>query len=373
MDIRTKLIFALVAVSLASMLALGAFAFDAARNLLRDLAVRQLDAVAESKKQDLDKVIVAWRDRVQLITSRTYLRLRLREFQKTEDPAAARDIERIVGDAAEAVPSLRGITVFAADGREVVSVGSAPDAQAIDPIAFWAADSPLVYQNVSLDDEGQLQITFVAPIRLNGTLIGAAKVLHSAQELVAITEDYTGLGETGETLMALRTERGDALILNPLRHDPDASLHRVVEDVPTVAAVNGETQTFQHGVRDYRGEEVWAATRHLDAFDWGLVVKVDTAEELLPVVALRQTMWRLAVSLSAFAIVAGTVLGLYFARPIRALAEVARRIGEGELDVRAEAGADDEIGVLARAFNRMAEALVRANRELERRVRQGTP
>jgi nitrate/nitrite-specific signal transduction histidine kinase len=77
----------------------------------------------------------------------------------------------------------------------------------------------------------------------------------------------------------------------------------------------------------------------------------------------------LIVSLSAFAVVAGTLLGLYVARPIHDLADVARRIGAGELDVRARTGSEDEIGLLATTFNHMAQELIEKNRELERRVR----
>ena len=62
MDIRTKLVFALVAVALGSMLALGAFTYDATRAQLQRLALRQLDALAESKKEDLERVIACATD-----------------------------------------------------------------------------------------------------------------------------------------------------------------------------------------------------------------------------------------------------------------------------------------------------------------------
>jgi HAMP domain-containing protein len=377
-DIRTKLVFALVAVSLGSMIALGAFTYVEARDLLRDNAVRQLQAVAESKKQDLQKVVVGWRDRVALITSRRDLGEALRDAEDADREQTAASIRRAMEDAVAAVPSLRGIAIYTGDGRRLTATGFDPEPDSrVQPAAFWMADAPLVYENVATDPEGRLVVTFVAPIRLDGDLVGAAKVVLSARDLVAITQDYTGLGETGETLMAMPTEDGDALILNPLRHDPDAMLARVVSATahadPTVAAVKGLQALWHRGARDYRGQPVLAATRHLEDFDWGLVVKVDVAEELAPVVALRDTMWTLAVSLSAFAIVAGMLLGLYFARPIRELAEVARRIQEGELDLRARPRSEDELGLLAETFNRMAAALVEANRELEKKVRTRSP
>lgn len=375
MDIRTKLVLALVAVSLGSMLALGALTYGAARDLLQRSALRQLEAVAESKKEDLQKVIVAWRDRVQLITGQTELRESLRDLRRTRNPALAERIEQIVTDSLRSVRALRGISVHAADGSLVASTGLDPSGgERVRPVAFMWAEEPVVYENVTFDPAGGLLVAFVAPIRIEGSLVGAAKVLLSARELIDITDDYTGLGESGETLMAQRTEEGDAVILNPLRHDPGARPGRRIgserANDPTLQAVLGHEGVYRQDAVDYRGEEVWAAARYLEEFDWGLVVKMDAREELRPIQELRSTMWRLAVSLSAFAIVAGTGLGLYFARPIRELADVARRIREGELDLRARSDAEDEVGLLARTFNEMTEELIRTNRELEARVRE---
>ena len=65
----------------------------------------------------------------------------------------------------------------------------------------------------------------------------------------------------------------------------------------------------------------------------------------------------LVLSLSAFAILLGTFLGLRFAKPIHDLATAAERIRLGELSARAKTGREDELGLLARTFNQMAEEL----------------
>ncbi len=343
MDLRTKFVFALVAVALGSMLTLGAFTYGAVRDLLQRMAMRQLDALAESKKEDLEKVIVAWQDRVQLIASGQQLRQLLQERAQAEDGSDTEAIRLLLEDSLRSLHALRGITVYTPDGYPITSAGLAPDAdQRIHPSTFFLAEDPVAFENVFHDPAGELVVAFVAAVRDAGRKLGAVKVLLSANELVSVTQDYTGLGETGETLMALRTEDGGALVVNSLRHDPEASLRREIppeqtED-PLIQAVSGVEGPLGVGAHDYRGHEVWAATRTLEDFDWGLVVKVDADEESRAVVELRDTMARLIVSLSAFAIVAGTLLGLYVARPIHELAEVARRIGAGELDVRARTG-----------------------------------
>ena len=59
----------------------------------------------------------------------------------------------------------------------------------------------------------------------------------------------------------------------------------------------------------------------------------------------------------AFAILLGTLLGLRFAKPIHDLATVADEIRGGTLSARAEVHHEDEVGLLARTFNEMADEL----------------
>lgn len=363
MDLRTKLVFAFVAASLGAMLALGAFSYDTSGSLLRTLALRQLDALAESKKQDLERVIVGWRDRVQLVTSRTSLRETLAAHEHDRVDVDVERLNGILADAVHAAESVRGISIYSADGAFLTSQGiDLGERERLRPAVFLWAEEPVVYENVSLDPGEGLVVTLVSPVRTAGVLVGAAKVRLSARELVEVTRDYTGLGETGETLMARRTEAGGALVLNRPRHGAADSAGWVVGPGaghdPLLRAVEGIEALHEDGAIDYRGREVWAATRYLEDFGWGIVVKVDAEEELAPIRELRDTLIRLGLSLSAFAVVLGTFFGFAVSRPVRELADVARRIGEGEHDLRAPVGGQDEVGLLARTLNAMADELV---------------
>ncbi|MEJ2343635.1 MAG: hypothetical protein P8Y10_15740 [Gemmatimonadales bacterium] len=91
---RTKLVFALVAVSLGSMLALGAFTYRSARGLLREDSLEQLEGLAETKKEGLEHIISGWQDRAHLIASRTQLLLSLRDYNRSASPVA-RDQRRL--------------------------------------------------------------------------------------------------------------------------------------------------------------------------------------------------------------------------------------------------------------------------------------
>ena len=196
-----------------------------------------------------------------------------------------------------------------------------------------------------------------------------------------LTSDYTGLGDTGETMIVVRGPDGTGRILGPVRHadptpaaanqDGDAAREAdapgtssagaaspaIVPGSAASLALQEEEGTFTEGVVDYRGEPVWAAVRLLPDLGLGLVVKFDEDEELGPLREFRERLMRVGFSLSALAILAGVLLGLHFTRPIHDLVEVANRIGDGELDARADLEREDELGVLAGAFNAMGDEL----------------
>jgi serine phosphatase RsbU (regulator of sigma subunit) len=68
-------------------------------------------------------------------------------------------------------------------------------------------------------------------------------------------------------------------------------------------------------------------------------------------------VWIVALLLLAVGVVVAALLGISTARPLRLLATQADRIANGSLDQRVPAGRRDEIGLLARNFNFMAERL----------------
>jgi|AP95_1055475.scaffolds.fasta_scaffold23413_3 hypothetical protein len=83
MDVRTKLVFALVSVSLLTMFALGLLMYSPTRDLWRGSALNSLDALAESKQSEIERVVDLWTDRVRLIRSGTQLRVLTQRFDET--------------------------------------------------------------------------------------------------------------------------------------------------------------------------------------------------------------------------------------------------------------------------------------------------
>ena len=362
MDIRTKLVFALVAASLGSMFVFGAVVAPRVEDYIRNGTLERLDEVAEAKRESLRWIIAGWRDGAQLVASRTQLRASFDDYTRTGARAQMARLRAILHDAITASRSLTLLEVFDPQGDSVVSVarGEVADLSALPkPLTPPAGHQPS-YLGVAFTESGSPQVGFQARMVLDGRTIGSVLAVFDAEELSELTAPRHGPGETGETMILARDRSGVLRTLHPTRYGPGRKGSVVLSGEPGALgarSLSPGAPPVSQGITDYRGVRVWAATRSIPELGWGLVVKEDRAEGMRVAEEFRSWLRRTALILSAFAILVGAALGLRFALPIYALAEVANRIRKGEMDARAEVTREDEVGVLARTFNQMADEL----------------
>lgn len=360
---RTKLVFALAAVTIGCLITFGAVLYGIADRIVGAGTADRMDGLAESGLRALDGIVDGWEERVKLIASRTQLRASLRDYEATGDSSSIRRVEQILEDAAAAVPTVSALGIYDRTGRLLVKAGlladSVPDSLPARSTA--GGDDEVHFPGVAAPRNGPPKVSATTPLTLAGKRVGYLFVLLNGNQLVALTSDYTGLGETGEMLIVVADPAG-ARTLHPVRFPPGTadsagSILLTQPDDPSLLALAGTNAVRREGLHDYRGRAVWAATRYLPDMGWGLVVKLDADEKRAVVLEFREQMIKLALSLAGIGLLAALVLGLRFAAPIHELAAVAEKFGSGELDARATVRREDEIGLLARTFNETADAL----------------
>ncbi len=174
-----------------------------------------------------------------------------------------------------------------------------------------------------------------------------------------LIQDTTGLGESGETLIAKKMGDG-ALFLNPLRHEPNAALQRKVVFGEKRALTIQQALTGKDGIGlsiDYRGQEVIAAWRYLPSLHWGMVAKIDASEAFEPVMKLRDFIIILVVAVLIIEMFLSVMISKSISDPIHSLMVGTEVVGAGDLDYKIGTHAKDEIGQLGRAFDQMTQKL----------------
>ncbi len=219
--------------------------------------------------------------------------------------------------------------------------------------------------------------SFIAlPIINQGKIAGVLALQINAAHVFQVLTDNTGLGSSGETLVARSENAHTALVMAPLNSDPDAALkHKIPlnhpgRSSPLARALNGER--INSFAIDYDGHYVVAASRYLPKMGWGMVVKMDASEALAPVYRVR-TFSLLILGLALLAALLGAFLfGRNVVTPLKILSRHAQDIADGKLDQRITVAGRDELGKLGDVFNTMAQRLQSSHADLERQVGQRT-
>lgn len=360
MKIRTKLSLAFLLISLISLLMISLPAYWIAKEALTRQLFNHLESVSTIQESRVGAMIAQNLERLELVASRTQLRLSLASYIDEPKSEHEERMNRILQDALLGISDFRSISILTLDGKVVASTGGLQGEHS-DKEFFIRGLRESSADIFFLDDQQKLGVYLSGPLYLDEHLLGVMVIESDVENIIELVNDYSGLGETGESILAKRDDNGDALFLVPLRFDKQAALARIIKkeklDYPMTQALLKNEQLFTNSA-DYRGEPVLASTRYIEQTDWGLVVKIDEAEALAPVKQIRNLLVLVILLSSSAVLIISLLVARTIVQPIINLTHVASRISAGELSKRAENNHSDEIGVLAQAFNRMAASLI---------------
>lgn len=369
MKINSRLVIAFLLLLLIPLLFSHVAAYRIGSTMLAERAQQQVESAVAMQKERVAMMMTHNLERLALVLSRTQLRQSLRAFLVSSSQEQHERITSILADARSSIKQFEAISVTTLDGRVIAStdsglIGSDQSGQQW----FDRASLGPIGDYLFLDRKEELKILLSGPLLYEGKALGVLFITAVADDLLAITCDYSGLGATGETLLARKNSAGLVQILTPLRFDAAAALTRTYPEnemtYPIVQAVAGKAVQVPWG-RDYRDRDVIASTAFIPDPGWGLVVKIDRDEALAPVNRLQIFLvCVLALSLALTSAVSWW-LSQTITKPLVRLMTAAEKIGEGNLSTPlAEVRSSDEIGQLGKTFEEMRQKLGRTLEEL---------
>lgn len=253
------------------------------------------------------------------------------------------------------------LLVIRDDGRVIASTFAEHEGRTAATLDYFQAGRRATF----------VQPVFRSPVTSRLTMVIATPIRdESAQEIAVLAarlnlervfsliNDTTGLGQTGETLVA-KVIQEKLVFMAPTRHDADAALHDVEIDDHTSDPLG--QAALGHAGRgetiDYRHRRVLAAWKPVGGLDWGLVVKIDDEEAMRAANEVRTRTLQISVAILLLAVLASIFAARELVRPLRQLKDATDRISRGDLGVALAIRSADEIGDLADSFERMVAAI----------------
>ena len=373
-SIRTRIVAAAMVVGVVPLFVGAVAAYGWQRSEAIGQVLDRLDSVAAAQEARLDDFLTAGVELLRHLSERPDLMAALRDYamEGGEDPAI--DVARALRAAAASSSRITALALVDVTGEVVSSVGSVAAALR-NELYLERAKESIVVGEVVHDGAGQVIHVAAGPVTLGELYLGTIVVAESMTPVLRAVSDYTGLGTTGETTLATRDAIGDAVFIAPLRFDPGATLSRIIpqeqRDAPMTLALATSEAVVTDGT-DYRGVSVLASIRYLPLADWGVVVKLDTAEALSGVHQFGKVAIPAVTLLALGALLIALVVSRQLTSPLRDLTTAAVAVSRGERNRRVEVVGHDEVGALAAAFNVMTEELTTLAASLEEKVAERT-
>lgn len=217
---------------------------------------------------------------------------------------------------------------------------------------------------------------FIAgPILDNGVVVAVVVFQLNNQELYSVINDYTGLGETGEVLVAAHLNQDQMVVVNPLRNDASRPFSIKTPLVRGAFPALARALAGVHGsglFDDVENKPVVASWTYVPSFRWGMVVQQRTAEAFALTRAQRDaTLWLLFFMIPPIIVLAMAVART-ITRPIKTAVGVAEKVAGGDLDANFEIESRDETGHLLTAIRSMTGELRELYGSMEDKIRART-
>lgn len=196
----------------------------------------------------------------------------------------------------------------------------------------------------------QYSISVSTPFH-GGVLVGSIKI----SSLGDLSSDRTGLGQTGESLMAFLNEKGETVYFTKRLFSDEVMQVVPFERIPLPMknAINGNEQLILY-TKDYRGVSVIAASNYIESIGVGMVTKIDYSEAIGDT---RAQLIKLSILIAGMEIVIvfiiGWIISFRVSKSISKLTDGVDSIIKGDSSIQLERSSIFEIQKLTDSLNRI--------------------
>jgi len=342
-QIRQKLVIALLLIALLPAAGVSVIAYTAIRSETQNTTRTQLQSVAVRQEQKINVLLREKLEEVSKFTNQLNIRSQLAVYLETGDAVAQQELNALLFEKRIEFPDIQQIYLTRSTGEVIAA--TLPDL-----IGQQQAESAgMIVRRDARDEVNKLYITL--PITLNRQDVAMATVMFRMDDLTAVVQDYTGLGETGETMVVSRSDPS-ATSLFPLRSETGAALQ---QSLASLDMANHVGQVYD--TESYRGKQTVTTVRAISSANWLMAVSIDRNEAFAASIQLQNTLLIVMAATSVVIVLVALAMTRSITAPILKIVRTSRAIGEGDLTAKSDIVRRDEIGVLSDSINKMGASL----------------
>lgn len=358
----------------------GIFTYTEMEQTIKSEILKKLEIVAKLKEKNFQDVFEQNNEKLNLVSSRYQLKVELDNYNKNTNnnnkTASQKIMNQILNAIKPEITKFEDIIVLDLSGKVVASTNNTYLGTIHTNDIYFSEGKRQNNVTILYKDKSQdLKSYLTGPLILNDKLLGVVTIFYNLGDLLSMFKVFEEQVATGEINLVKKDSNGDALIINPLRFNPDASLNLTVSkdkvDTPIIQSLLKNEKTFAE-TKDYRGVDVLAVTRYLEKLGWGLVVKMDKVEAFAPLENVKYITILSGIMVGVAIIITATFLGNSISRPIKKLRDIMNEVAHGKFDSKIDVKGPTEIEELANQLERMRYNIANTNTHLNELVQERT-
>jgi signal transduction histidine kinase len=348
---------------------------------IKSEVLKKLEIVANLKEKNFQDVFEQNNEKLNLVSSRYQLKVELNNYNnnnstKDNKIASQKIMNEILKGIKPVVTKFEDIIILNLAGKVVASTNNTYLGTIHTNDTYFIEGKKHNIVTILYKDKNQkLKSYLTGPLVLNDKLLGVVTIFYDLGDLLSMFKAFEEQVATGEINLVKKNDNGDALIINPLRFNPDASLNLTVSkdrvDTPIIQSLLKNENVFPE-TKDYRGVDVLAVTKYLEKLGWGLVVKMDKVEAFAPLENVKYVTIISGILVGVAIIITSTFLGNSISRPIQKLRDIMNEVAKGKFDTKIDVKGPTEIEDLAKQLDIMRFTIANTNTHLNELVKERT-
>ena len=354
----------------------GIFTYVEMEQTIKSEILKKLEIVAKLKEKNFQDVFEQNTEKLNLVSSRYQLKVELDNYNNNNKSESQKIMNEIIQAIKPQITKFEDIIILDLSGKVVASTNNIYLGTNHNNDTYFIEGKKQNNVTILYKDKYQkLKSYLTGPLILNNKLLGVVTIFYDLGDLLSMFKVFEEQVATGEINLVKKDNNGDALIINPLRFNPEASLNLTVSkdrvDSPIIQSLLKNEKTFTE-TKDYRGMDVLAVTRYLEKLGWGLVVKMDKAEAFAPLENQKYVTIFIGILVGIAIITTSTFLGNSISKPIQKLRDVMKDVAQGKFDSKIDVKGPQEIEELAKQFDLMRFNIANTNIHLNEIVKERT-